>query len=242
MHENRLSLGNSDVISNMTKIDQKRFVSKPSAAKFIAESLAADNMPPLSRVFADSECGFFENDSQKIGKTMIQFGFLISDPSHGVMLTPRAKLSESAAGHTVTTGYSVLIGWSPIYLPPDRTFPEDMTDVASIYHQKIEEDAGVPEPRFRLLGVVGNPSKGINYCFFVFSATYPILGPTFKRLKKDLTDIPQGIQPLDDSLFTKVAHNKANLRALELFSGRDLSRYGYGDSVMARASNQDRLS
>jgi hypothetical protein len=229
----------------MDKLDYKRFICgnrNPKAAQFVADALNRNSLPPLSKVFAESACETLENDSQKAGKIIIQFGFLITDPTRGVELTTRAELNlTKPAGHSMTTGYSVVIGWSPIFLPTDRTFPQNLKDVSWIYHEKVEEEAGSPEPTFQFLGVVGNRIKNTNYLFYVFSAAYPIRNPGFKRLKKDLTDRVLGIHPVDETLFAKIADGKVSLRALEAFAGLDLSHYGYGESVFVKATDKNRL-
>ncbi len=219
-------------------MDRKLFICRETNLKFAEEMEAAFNagcIAPFSVVFRQAENRALINDADKLSKDVIQFSFLVSDCDGNVLLTYRTQFSnEKEAGHTVTVGDSVLIGWSPVIpLPGHQPYPMSDTDILWAYHKEVQ-DAHLRKPQVHFLGLVLNEVKGIRYYLYVFHVQYGEREPDLRGLLKDRHDKLCAYHSADDALCERVRDKKADLRALELYTRRDLSTFGFGSSRVVR--------
>lgn len=226
-------------------VDHKRYVDRIRNRDFadrVDSWGSSGHIPSFAAVFPETELGHIA-DSEKSDKYIIQLGFLILNHEGKALLTKRAKFStKSQHGHTVSTGCSVLVSWSPLDLPCGRRFPASEQDIAELFHKEVPPISN-QEPEFRFLGLARNNVRKesgtgvfeMSYFFYLFAAQYGG-EPDFSTVsyRKDKDDKPMGFFPIDGSLAQKVADKKVDLRALEAASGSDFSSLGHGESILIR--------
>lgn len=214
-------------------MDVKRFICRETNAAFsekMQHLFDLGQIVPFSVLFPETVCRAITNEDKK-SKDIIQFGFLVSDCDGKVLLTYRTPLSEDKqAGHVISVKESVLVGWSPVIsIPGEHPYPMSDDDILWAYHQEVR-DSHLRKARVRFLGLVQNEIKGIRFYFYLFNVSYAERAPDLTGLLKDKHDLLCAYHSVDDSLFELVRDKKADLRALELYSGRDLGRFDMGKS------------
>lgn len=214
-------------------MDLKRFICRDTNAAFserMQRLFDQGHIAPFSVLFPETTCRAITNDD-KTSKDIIQFGFLVSDCDGKVLLTYRTPLSDDKqAGHVISVKESVLVGWSPVLsIPGEHPYPMSDDDILWAYHQEVR-DSHLRKAQIRFLGLVQNEIKGIRFYFYLFNVSYSEQTPDLRGLLKDKHDLLCDYYSVDDSLCERVRDKKADLRALELYSGRDLGRFDMGKS------------
>jgi len=228
-------------------LDHKRYIDRTKNLEFSKRFeawIAEGRIPPFACLFPETEIGYIA-DKDKPGKDIVQLAFLVRDDQGNVLVSHRADFGgDKAAGHTVTVGDSVLVGWSPIELPEGRGHPASERDMLYAYHREVPVLPGYP-PQCAFIGLIRNELERriadtihtLRYYFYLFEMSYPG-APDFSKIRfqKDKDDQPRSFHAIDDALASAVQDKKADLRALEAASGNDYSRLGYGKSTLVRPS------
>lgn len=226
-------------------LDNKLFINRAEKPVFVERFekwISQGVIPPFAFLFQEAETGFVD-DKNKLGKDIIQFGFLLRDEKGNVLVSRRAMFgNNTVAGHTVTVGDSVLVGWSPVELPDGRRFPASEMDIRYIFHREVPELAGTP-PKCSFIGLVRNQRRKtlmgavhiLQYYFYLFDMQYADT-PDFSRVRfrKDQDDQPQAFVPINRDLADTVQDKKADLRALEAVTGSTFPHLDYGESILLK--------
>ena len=210
------------------------------------ELFDAGRIPPFAMVFPETQDRSI-TDRDKNGKHLLQFGFILTDGSGRVLPYSRTKFApdETEAGHRISLGRSVLVGWSPVTAVNGRPFPQSEGDVRDALNREVAPRVDEPPAKITFLGlarrsVVLKQGGEAFYYFYLFEAQYSGKGPVGESLVKDRDDrLDENFTPIDDVLLSSLGKNKVDLRAIEAITGRDLAALGSNEVEFNRFSSRD---
>lgn len=203
-------------------------------------------IPPFAIVFPETQEGYLI-EKNKPGKQIIQFSFLLTNVQGHVLPYARTQFAvdEAEAGHRISLGRSVLVGWSPVTAVNGRIFPQCEDDMRDALNREVTRRTREPVPQIQFLGLARRNVKlktgqSTRYYFYIFECRYSGLGPVGESLVKDVDDrLEDAFVPVNDELLRTLQNNKVDLRALEAFTGRDLSAFCAGQCDLLKPEFND---